>query len=72
MRDVNHILIDAIGEEAADAALDAITQEAEKHREGRENVQIVIAIYPDGSTAWGKAVKSWRREIDGDHDQTVQ
>lgn len=65
-KQVADTLIDAIGEEAAQRALYALNEEAEKIREGRPNCRTLILFDPDGGAQWAKAVSGYTRTTDED------
>jgi hypothetical protein len=60
-RAVEEVLIEAIGEEAAKKAIDALQAESEAIREGRPNICIMIVFDHDGLTQWGKLVTRFTR-----------
>lgn len=65
-KQVADILIEAIGEEAAQRALYAMFEEAEKIREGRPNCRTLIVFDPDGGAQWAKAVSGYTRTDEHD------
>jgi hypothetical protein len=58
---VDEVLIGAIGEEAAEKALNALHLEAESIRGDRPNIRVIIVFEHGGEPEWGKLVTRFTR-----------
>ena len=65
-----NVLCDAMGEQAARTAIDALTAYADAVREGRANVRAMIVFeHPSAAEPvnWGKLVTQYTRTIDNEN-----
>lgn len=60
-RSLQDVLIQAIGEDAAEKAMESMYSEAESIREGRINVCVVIEFPPGKNPDWAKLVTRFTR-----------
>ena len=58
---IEEVLTQAIGEDAANKALAALYAYAEEYREGRPNVHVIIDISHLGEFTWGKRITRFTR-----------